>query len=560
MKLKQQGNAFGRTNPTGKIVALYCRLSREDEIAGGKTDSSSIQTQKAMLSKYASDNNLGNCEFYVDDGASGVSFNRENFQRMITDMEDGKLSCIVTKDLSRLGRNYIEAGRYRELFAEHGVRFIAIGDSYDSFNDDGSDIATPIKEIIHEFYARDCSRKIKSAYNTKAHNGGYIIGNPAYGYRRVEGTTNRIEPDEAAPVVKRIFKLALEGKGCCQIANILKKEQVPLPNTYKAEKYGNVKVSRHPCGWQATTVRRLLMNQTYLGKIVNLKTGKKSFKDRERYARPEDEWVTTENAHQALVSEKDFNTVQERINSKQRSVQLNPNNIFRSLVCCSDCDKRMAFQRNGKSLTEFFRCANNIKYGKEDCSSHRISLNQLKKVVLCDIQKHAFLAAKNADKYITYLSNVLQSEYNGEKASYQKEVEKCQKRLSEIDTLIQGMYEDKIFGVISSERFISISQKLEDEQCCLKKRYAELTDFLKECRDKTQEVNAFAELVRQYTEITELDSELIHTLIEKIVIYEREVIDGDNVQRVDIYYRFIGNPYQHDVGLVAVKQNDKIAV
>ena len=176
MKLKQQG----------KITALYCRLSQEDKF-GNTGDSTSIQNQKVMLSHYAKENNLLNCEYYVDDGASGTTFERENFQRMISDMEDGKISCIVTKDLSRLGRNYLEAGRYRELFTEYGVRYIAISDGYDSFTDDGGDIATPIKEIIHEFYARDCSRKVKASYRAKAKNGGVVTGIPPYGYSRVEG-------------------------------------------------------------------------------------------------------------------------------------------------------------------------------------------------------------------------------------------------------------------------------------------------------------------------------------------------------------------------------------
>ena len=229
--LKQQDKPNGCANPTGKTTALYCRLSQEDRFGNG--DSSSIQTQKAMLSQYAKDNNLGNISFYIDDGASGTTFERENFQRMISDMEDGKIACIVTKDLSRLGRNYLEAGRYRELFSEYGVRYIAMSDGYDSFSDDGGDIATPIKEIIHEFYARDCSRKVKSAYRTKAKNGGVISGIPPYGYMRVEGVKNKLQPDpETAPIVKRMFQMALEGKTYSQIAVTLKNENVLNPKAY----------------------------------------------------------------------------------------------------------------------------------------------------------------------------------------------------------------------------------------------------------------------------------------------------------------------------------------
>jgi DNA invertase Pin-like site-specific DNA recombinase len=330
-----------------RITALYLRLSREDEHGGG--DSSSIQTQRIMLSQYAKDNGLLNCEFYVDDGASGTTFERENFQRMVSDIEDGKVSCVVTKDLSRLGRNYLEAGRYRELFAEYGLRYIAISDGYDSLTDDGGDIATPIKEIIHEFYARDCSRKLKAAFKTKAENGGIVLGTPAYGYVKIEGTTNRLTPDENAPTVKRMFQMALEGKSCTQIANILCKENILIPQAYRLQHHDYDYAVQFPYKWAPTTVRGILSNPVYTGKLVLRRRTPKSFKDKTVIRQPKGNWIfNNENTHEALVSEDDFETVQERIKSKQRAPQ-SEINIFRGMVFCVDCGRRMGYStRKGR--------------------------------------------------------------------------------------------------------------------------------------------------------------------------------------------------------------------
>jgi DNA invertase Pin-like site-specific DNA recombinase len=528
-----------------KITALYCRLSQEDKF-GNNGDSSSIQTQKAMLSQFAKDNGLLNCEFYVDDGESGTTFDREDFQRMMGDIEDGKVGCVITKDLSRLGRNYLEAGRHRELFAEHGVRFLAMNDDYDSAKDDGGDITVPIKEIIHEFYARDCSRKVKAAYKSKALNGGVVSGIPPYGYSRVEGTKNKLEVNpETAPIVKNMFQLALEGKTYSQIARILFNDEILTPKAYlerkgkpDGESY-KFKI-KYPCAWQHNSVLTILSNPIYTGKIVCMRIANKSFKDRKKIARPKEDWIITENAHEALVSQEDFDTVQERMKSKQRPPRpQNNRNIFRGLLFCNDCKRSLSYSQLKNDGS--FRCTANIRCGKGMCSSHHISLTRLISIVLKDIQKHAWFAADNAKKYAEYLMQVSESDTNGKKATLQKETAKSKRRLDEIDMLIQKLYEDMTFGVITQKRFISMSAKLETEQSELEKRYTELTEFLNKSADRTRNADSFSEMMRQYTDITELDSELVHTLIEKIIVHETQEIDSEKCKRVEIFYRLVGN-------------------
>ena len=532
MKLKQQD----------KITALYCRLSRDDEYNG---DSMSIQNQKELLLKYANDNGYYNTEFFVDDGYTGTNFDRPDFKRLIEAVEDGKIGTVIVKDLSRFGREYLQTGFYTEMYLpDNDVRFIAINDSVDS--DDGDNDFAPFKNIINEWYAKDCSKKIRAVMKMKAQRGDCLTGIAPYGYMKDPNDKTKLIPSDRADYVKMMYRMAIEGCSCGEIATKMRSMNLPIP---KADNYirngleNCASYPKYPYYWLKATVKTILLNPVYTGRTVALRYTNKSYKNKKRIERPEDEWVITENTHEALVSREDYDTVYKRLSVKTRDKVTNPDNIFRGLVMCPDCGKVHGFSkrydnRNSKGV---YRCQTAIRYGKEYCSSHYITFEQLYDVVLSDVQRHATLFEENADKYIDILSKASETDKIKERTSLIKEQDKAKKRIGELDTLLQKIYEDMVFGVISKERYMSMSENMEKELSALKARSNEISAALQENDANRANAEKFAELIENYIGITELDYELVHTLIEKIYIHERENIDGKAVVKVDIYYRFIGS-------------------
>ena len=531
---------MGKLKQQIRITALYCRLSRDDEFSG---DSVSIQTQKTMLTQYAKEQGFSNCEFFVDDGYSGTNYNRPDFQRMLGLVEDGRVAVICVKDLSRLGRDYLQTGYYTEvIFPEHDTRFIAINDNVDTAKGDNE--FAPFKNIINEWYAKDCSRKVRSAFRTKALNGEYTGGYPAYGYRKDSEDRHRLIPDEHAPIVQRMFQMALEGTTCFHIAKTLESEEIPTPRAYLMDAFGKYHANervKHPYAWAKTTVHQILSNPIYLGKLVSQRYKTKSFKDKRIVPRPEDEWITVENTHEPLVDQETFDTVQRRIQIKQPATLANSDNIFRGLLICGGCNTRMVFSsRTGRKSRGHFCCNKHRRYGGKECSNHYITLEQVTELLLCDIRTHASLAAADKDRYIEYLMHLSEQEWNGERASYQKEAASCQKRMSDLEAILKKLYEDRVFGLISDERYLSMSADYEAETVRVKDRYYELQTLLDGFSKQSRDAQKFARLVEAYTDITEVTEELLHTLVDKIVVHEKEVVDGKIIMRVDIYYRFIG--------------------
>lgn len=338
--------------------------------------------------------------------------------------------------------------------------------------------------------------------------------------------------------------MALQGDTCFHIAKTLETERIPTPRAYLMDEYGKYQANervRHPYAWGKTTVRQILSNPIYLGKLVSQRYQTKSFKDKRIVPRPEEDWITVENTHEPLVDQATFDTVQERIKVKQPATWANSNNIFRGLLICGGCHTRMVFSaRKGRKSLGHFCCNKHRRYGGTECSNHYITLEQIQELLLCDIRTHASLAAADKDKYAEYLMHLSEQEWNGERASYQKEAEGCQRRMNELDAILKKLYEDRVFGIISDERYLAMSADYEEEAKRLKDRYYELQGLLDTFTKQNQDAKKFAKLVETYTDITEVTEELLHTLVDKIVVHEKEVIDGEIVMRVDIYYRFIG--------------------
>ena len=530
-----------KTKQQMKITALYCRLSRDDEYSG---DSASIQTQKAMLSQYAQERGFPNCEYFVDDGYSGTNFNRPDFQRMIGLVEQGKVGTVIVKDLSRLGRNYLLTGQYTEIvFPENKVRFIAINDGVDS--EDGDNEFAPFKNIINEWYAKDCSRKVKSAFRAKAFKGEYTGPYPAFGYKRDPEDRHHLVPDERAPIVQKMFALALEGNTCHHIARVLEGEGIPTPRAYVMNEFGKYvenKRVRHPYACSKTSVANILKNPVYLGHTVSQRYTTKSFKERTIVERPESEWVEVKNTHEALIDQATFDTVQQRVTVKQPCTWENSDNIFRGLVWCGDCNTRMVFtRREGRKSKGHFSCNTHRRYRGKECSTHYITLEQLKELLLGDIQRHASLVAADKEKYIEYLMAIFEEKQNQGHASERRELDAIRSRIAELDKILKRLYEDSVFDRISDERFRTLSEEYEEEQKRLKAQCSDLESSLEGSKKKTNEIRAFANLVEQYTNITDVTSELLHILIDRIVVHEKEIADDDIIMKVDIYYRFIGS-------------------
>ena len=526
-----------------RITALYCRLSRDDELSG---ESMSIQTQKAMLGQYAKEHGFTNCEYFVDNGYSGTNFNRPDFQRMLSLVEEDKVAVVCVKDLSRLGRNYLQTGLYTEVvFPEHDTRFIAINDNVDS--EAGDNEFAPFRNILNEWYSKDCSKKARSAYRAKAIKGEFTGPVAPYGYRKDPADKHHLVPNECAPVIRRMFRLALEGKTCCMIATILHRDKILTPQAYAMihdGMYYTPERENNPYAWSPISVKTLLSNPVYLGNMVSQRATSRSYKDKRVVFRPKDEWITVENTHEALVDKATFDTVQERLKIKKPDWTHNPRNIYRGLLRCGECGRSMAFASSigakGK-VTGRFSCAKYRRYGCTECSAHNINLCDLNEVMLEDIRRHASLAAADRERYVEYLMSLSNREWDGERASWAKEAERCRKRLDELDAIIRKLYEDSVFGRVSEERYATLSASYEDESKKLKDRYAELQDRIASYGRQSQSSEKFAELVSRYTDITELSEELLNTLVEKIAVHEKEIVNGEVLMRVDIYYRFIGS-------------------
>ena len=529
-----------------KITALYCRLSQEDE---NKSDSDSIINQKSILTKYAKDNGFENIEVLVDDGYSGVSFNRPDFQRLLELMEQGKVSTLITKDLSRLGRNYIEVGNYTEiLFPRWNVRYIAVNDNYDSLYSESNEYA-PLKNLFNEWFARDTSKKIRAAIKVKAERGERVGTVIPYGYARdPEIKGHLLINPETAPVVKMIFSLCTEGKGPRVIANALRKKKIPKPTMQRFMTegiYGAVTDTEDMYGWNDRTVAGILDNEIYLGHTVNCRTTVVSYKDKRVIDRPESEQYRFEHTHEAIVDQTTWDIVRKVRQGKRRRNSMGEVNKYSGLLYCADCESKLYFVRGRTMKPDAFNfiCSRYRKHmGEKQCTPHSIREISLDEIILEEIRRVTSEARKHTAEFVRFVSQKSSSENRKELNAKLSEQSKLTKRNEELNLLFKRLYEDNVLGKVTNEQFRMLSDGYNAEQKTTVERLEQLKAEIEQLKSTAINVERFVSLARKYTDIRELTPEILRTFISKIVIHERPSRKkSEGEQRIDIYFTHIGS-------------------
>ena len=525
------------------ITALYPRLSHEDELAG---ESNSISNQKRILETYARQNGFSNLKWYTDDGYSGANFQRPGFQAMLADIEAGKVGTVIVKDMSRLGRNYLQVGMYTEMiFPQKGVRFIAINDGVDSAQGD-NDFA-PLRNIFNEWLVRDTSKKIKAVKRSKGMSGKPITSKPVYGYLMDEDE-NFIIDEEAAPVVRQIYSLCLAGNGPTKIARMLTEQQIPTPGTLEYRRTGSTR-RYHPgyeCKWATNTVVHILENREYTGCLVNFKTEKLSYKVKHSVENPPEKQVIFENHHEPIIDTQTWERVQELRKQRKRPNRYDEVGLFSGILFCADCGSVMYQQRyqTDKRKQDCYICGS-YKKRTADCTAHFIRTELLTAGVTENLRKITSYAAKHEARFMKLL--VEQNEDGGKRrnAARKKELETAQKRISELSAIFKRLYEDSVTGRISDERFSELSADYEAEQKELKERAAGLQAELSKSQEAAENAEKFMKVVRRHTSFEELTPTLLREFVEKIVIHESVALDGKRRgklrrQEIEIYYSFVG--------------------
>lgn len=525
-------------------AALYCRLSVDDGNFGGSV---SIETQKILLEQYCKDHKITDYKFYCDDGCSGTNFDRPSFKKMLSDIDEGKINLVIVKDLSRFGRNYVEAGMYVQRFTDSNIRFIAADDNYDSLvNSD--DLLFPIKNVVNEMYARDVSKKTKAAKKAKARDGQFIGSKAPFGYKIDPNDRHHLIVDEpAAQVVKRIFRLASEGVGYNKMAKIFREEKVLTPIAYfnlNNPDYFKSDYWRKEFDCHVTSIRAILNNEVYLGKLVYGKQRNKSMKSKEKVRNPKEDWIVVENCHEPIITQELWDTVHKILNAKHRPAKAGEVQMFAGLLYCSDCGHCLTYsqkQRKDGSYHGAYSCWMYKTHGKEYCASHYITFDTIYELVLIDIQRNLFQYRKNTDKFKSILSRKYQSDSQKQAEQITLEYEQKQKRCEELDKIISRLYEDNVLGRIGDERYESMSQSYELEQVEIKKALPILKSKIDELKRQSDCADNFINVIKKYTIIDKLDASILNELIDKIVVHHREKTeDGSTFQQIEIYYRFVG--------------------
>ena len=524
-------------------AAIYCRLSVDDGQVG---DSGSIATQKSLLTSYCRENGYTIGDIYSDDGFSGSNFDRPDFKRMIADIKKGKINLVIVKDLSRFGREYAEMGMFIEHdFDEYNVRLISISENIDTIN--GTDnILMPITNVINSLYAKDCSRKTKIGHRTRALEGKYLGNHGPFGYVKDPNDRHKLIIDPpAAEVVQKIFKMFSEGIGFVRMTKILREQKILNPQAYFNQNNPDFYKSdywRQPFDWHATSIRVILSNEVYLGRTVFGKTKTKSFYNKNRVKTARDEWIVVEGTHEPIVKQETWDTVQKLMQSKRRENKNGEIHMFAGLVKCSDCGTSLnASFKNKTGKYTNLSCWVYKNYGKERCTSHSIGWKTLCELVLTDIQQNTIAATVATQKYMDMLTSQKSAKHKKETDKFRRELKSAEKRLSELDKILNKLYEDNALGKVSHERYASMSKEYETEQKDLREKCKSLTADIEKADEVYLNVENFVNLIKRYVDIKELNTQILNELIDRIVVYEKtKDEDGKISQRVDIHYKFIG--------------------
>ena len=543
-----------------KITALYERLSRDDEMVG---DSNSIVNQKKMLEDYAKQNGYTNIEHFTDDGYSGGSFDRPDWKRMVAGIEDGSIGTVIVKDMSRIGRDYLQVGFYTEvMFKEKEVHFIAIANGVDNQKRESSEFA-PFLNIMNEWYIRDSSRKVTTVLRARGMEGKHTTNNAIYGYRKSEEDKNQwVIDEEAAEVVRRIYRMSLEGKGPYEIARILSEEQIERPSYYLAKRgLGTCRSNNNtatPYVWRGATVRDILSKPEYMGHTVNFRSYKESYKDKRAKKTPKEDWVIFKNTQEAIVSEEMWNKVQELRKTVRRTDTVGEANPFTGLLYCADCGAKMYNHRggagrarnwkgelNGKRRPERdeYNCStynlSRQSYDKQ-CSQHYIRTEVVRKLVLETIKAVSDYVITNEEEFINRIYSSSRDKQKESIKSLKRKIAQDTKRVNELNMLMKKLYEDNISGKLSDKRFEFMLSEFENEQDTLEISMENAKAEIEKYESDTVRADKFIELVKRYTDFSELTTPMLNEFVEKILVHEADYSSGERVQEVEIYLNFIG--------------------
>ena len=535
--MKQSNNKKSRD----VTAFLYERLSRDDNLEG---ESYSIGNQKKLLAKVAKEKGYTNLVHFLDDGISGVTMDRPGFVEMICQLEQGKAAAVFVKDLSRLGRNYIEVGRLtEEFFPNHDIRLVAVSDNIDTA--EGENELAPIRNLFNEWYARDISKKRRISNKIKG-NAGEPMGQPPYGYIKDPNDPKHwIVDDEAAQVVRRVYSMTLEGFGTEQIATQLEKDGVLTPRAYwltKGIKRPGKGKQQPPTKWNSSTITKILSLQEYCGDILNFKTYSKSYKNKKRIDNDRENWVVFQDVHEAIIERAVYEQVQQKRGKiRKRHTNNGEHNMFSGLLVCADCGSNLHFHFNqGNPEIKYFNCSN-YKGNRGTCTStHYVRVDFLEEVVLGEIRRLTKFASLYEDEFVKAVIGHSQQAEQTDRKLKEKELKTLLARDEELDGLFERIYEDNVSGKLSDDRFAKMSRRYEDEQKELAEKIKKLRSEIEKQSSRSMTTDMFIGLVRKYTRARKLTPRMLNELIEKNEVFNAEKIDGVWEQRLRIHYNCVG--------------------